>query len=77
MEFLFHNHCYEFKPLEGGVTGWQTLMSHTDAKLVKMEFDLYWLTQARAGSVGDAGKVCGPGAGDPFEGPDGRSAGRL
>jgi sugar phosphate isomerase/epimerase len=46
MEFLFHNHCYEFKPLEGGVTGWQTLMSHTDAKLVKMEFDLYWLTQA-------------------------------
>jgi len=46
MEFLFHNHCYEFKPLEGGVTGWQTLMQHTDARLVKMEFDLYWLTQA-------------------------------
>jgi sugar phosphate isomerase/epimerase len=46
MEFLFHNHCYEFKPLDGGVTGWQTLMDHTDPKLVKMEFDLYWLTQA-------------------------------
>jgi sugar phosphate isomerase/epimerase len=46
MEFLFHNHCYEFKPQAGGVTGWQTLMEHTDPKLVKMEFDLYWLTQA-------------------------------
>ena len=46
MEFVFHNHCYEFKPQEGGTTGWQTLMEHTDAKLVKLEFDLYWLTQA-------------------------------
>ncbi len=46
MEFLFHNHCYEFKPQAGGATGWQTLMEHTDPKLVKMEFDLYWLTQA-------------------------------
>jgi len=46
MEFLFHNHCYEFKPQTGGVTGWQTLMEHMDPKLVKMEFDLYWLTQA-------------------------------
>ena len=46
MEFLFHNHCYEFKPQAGGVTGWRTLMDHTDPKVVKMEFDLYWLTQA-------------------------------
>ena len=46
MEFLFHNHCYEFKPQEGGVTGWETLMKNTDPKLVKMEFDMYWLTQA-------------------------------
>lgn len=46
MEFLFHNHCYEFKPQEGGVTGWETLMQHTDPKLVKLEFDMYWLTQA-------------------------------
>ena len=45
MTFAFHNHCYEFKPLDGGVTGWHTLMSQTDPALVKMEFDLYWLTQ--------------------------------
>ncbi|MBB5058317.1 sugar phosphate isomerase/epimerase [Granulicella aggregans] len=46
MTFAFHNHCYEFKPLDGGVTGWNTLMSKTDPHLVKLEFDVYWLTQA-------------------------------
>lgn len=45
MEFCFHNHCYEFRPMEGS-TGFATLMKNTDAKLVKLEFDFYWLTQA-------------------------------
>jgi len=45
MTFAFHNHCYEFKPQEAGVTGWQTLMENTDAALVKLEFDVYWLAQ--------------------------------
>jgi sugar phosphate isomerase/epimerase len=46
MGFVFHNHCYEFKPLEGGLNGWQTLMGSTDPTLVNLELDLYWLTQA-------------------------------
>jgi sugar phosphate isomerase/epimerase len=46
MEFVFHNHCYEFKPQGGGKTGWDVLMGHTDADLVKLELDMYWLTQA-------------------------------
>lgn len=46
MEFVFHNHCYEFKPQEGGLTGWQTLMGSTDPTLVDLELDVYWLTQA-------------------------------
>jgi sugar phosphate isomerase/epimerase len=45
MEFVFHNHDYEFRPLEGS-TGFNHLMQHTDPALVKLEFDLYWLTQA-------------------------------
>ncbi len=45
MEFCFHNHCYEFRPMEGS-TGFAELMQHTDAKLVKLEFDMYWLAQA-------------------------------
>jgi len=44
MQFVFHNHDYEFKPMEGS-NGWAELMKHTDPKLVKLEFDLYWLTQ--------------------------------
>jgi sugar phosphate isomerase/epimerase len=45
MKFVFHNHCYEFKPQEGGLTGWQTLMGATDPTLVNLEFDIYWLIQ--------------------------------
>lgn len=45
IEFVFHNHDYEFKPIEGS-NGWTVLMGGTDARLVKLEFDLFWLTTA-------------------------------
>jgi sugar phosphate isomerase/epimerase len=45
MQFVFHNHDYEFKPMEGS-NGWQVLMKETDPSLVKLELDCYWLTQA-------------------------------
>jgi sugar phosphate isomerase/epimerase len=45
MEFAFHNHDYEFKP-QGNTTGFAVLMKETDPALVKLEFDMYWLTQA-------------------------------
>ncbi|WP_263378283.1 sugar phosphate isomerase/epimerase family protein [Granulicella paludicola] len=45
MQFAFHNHCYEFKPMEGS-NGFAVLMEHTDPALVKLELDCYWLTQA-------------------------------
>jgi len=35
---------YEFKP-QGNTTGFAELMQHTDPALVKLELDLYWLTQ--------------------------------
>ena len=44
MEFVFHTHCYEFRPI-GGTTGFAHLMQHTDPALVKLEFDIYWLAQ--------------------------------
>ena len=46
MQLVFHNHCYEFKPQEGGLTGWQILMGNTDPTLVMLELDIYWLVQA-------------------------------
>lgn len=45
MEFVFHNHDYEFLPISGS-NGFTELMNHTDPALVKLEFDMYWLTQA-------------------------------
>lgn len=45
MQFAFHNHDYEFKPIEGS-NGFAALMEHTDPALVKLELDCYWLTQA-------------------------------
>jgi len=45
MQFAFHNHDYEFKPIDGS-NGWTVLIKGTDASLVKLEFDLFWLTTA-------------------------------
>lgn len=44
MELVFHNHCYEFRPIDGS-NGFTYLMQHTDPTLVKLELDLYWLAQ--------------------------------
>jgi sugar phosphate isomerase/epimerase len=45
IQFVFHNHCYEFKPIDGS-DGWTVLMSGTTPDLVKIEFDLFWLKTA-------------------------------
>lgn len=45
MQFGFHNHNYEFRKF-GQTTGFETLMSRTDSKLVCLEMDCYWITQA-------------------------------
>ena len=45
IQFVFHNHDYEFKPISGS-NGWTVLMQGTDASLVKLELDLFWLLTA-------------------------------
>jgi sugar phosphate isomerase/epimerase len=45
MQFVFHNHCYEFKQIDGS-DGWTVLMNGTSPELVKLEFDMFWLTTA-------------------------------
>jgi sugar phosphate isomerase/epimerase len=45
IQFVFHNHDYEFKPIDGS-NGWTVLMNGTDPQLVKLEFDMFWLTTA-------------------------------
>jgi sugar phosphate isomerase/epimerase len=45
MRFGFHNHNYEFRRF-GETTGFDILLSHTDPKLMCLEMDCYWMTQA-------------------------------
>jgi len=42
----YHNHDFEFAPSDGKLP-YDLLLAETDAKLVKMELDLYWITKAK------------------------------
>jgi sugar phosphate isomerase/epimerase len=50
MKFGFHNHNYEFRKF-GDKTGLEILMAETDSKLVQLEMDCYWVTQAGGNPV--------------------------
>ena len=41
--FCYHNHAWEFKPLEGGKKGIYTLLANTDPELVKLNIDVFWV----------------------------------
>jgi sugar phosphate isomerase/epimerase len=45
MRFGFHNHNYEFRRF-GNTTGFDVIVARTDPKLVWLELDCYWVTQA-------------------------------
>ena len=42
--FAYHNHDFEFVPLEGR-TPYDVLLEETDPELVRLELDLYWITK--------------------------------
>ncbi|WP_420148982.1 sugar phosphate isomerase/epimerase family protein [Spirosoma sp.] len=45
IQFMHHNHDFEFEPLEGQVP-YDLILKETDQNLVKLELDLYWSTKA-------------------------------
>lgn len=45
IQFAYHNHDFEFINLDGQMP-YDLLLASTDAKLVQMELDLYWITKA-------------------------------
>jgi sugar phosphate isomerase/epimerase len=47
MQFAYHNHWFEFLPVEGKLP-YDELLKDCDANLVKMEMDLCWITAAGA-----------------------------
>lgn len=46
LQFAYHNHDFEYKPLAGGKLLYDTLLDETDPNLVKMEMDLFWTINA-------------------------------
>jgi sugar phosphate isomerase/epimerase len=47
IQFAYHNHVEEFKPLPDGMLPYDVLLSESDPKLVKMEIDLGWMHEAK------------------------------
>src|ERR1700739_2898163 len=43
IQFAYHNHYFEFNPLNGKLP-YDILLAETDPELVKMEMDLCWIT---------------------------------
>ena len=50
IQFCYHNHFKEFEKLDGKII-YDTMLADLDAKLVKMELDLCWVTKAGADPV--------------------------
>jgi sugar phosphate isomerase/epimerase len=45
IRLAYHNHDFEFHPLEGGRTGFDLLVEGTDPDLVDIELDLFWASK--------------------------------
>lgn len=45
IQFIYHNHDFEFEKF-GDTLAYDHLLNKTDANLVKMELDLYWICKA-------------------------------
>lgn len=46
LSLAYHNHDFEFDPLDSGEYGLQILMEHTDPRYVSFEVDTYWVLAA-------------------------------
>ena len=46
LQFGYHNHNFEFKPLAGGEIGYDIVLQATDPSLVKFELDCGWMAAA-------------------------------
>ena len=44
LQFAYHNHDFEFAPLDGKLP-YDVLLAETDPTLVQLEVDLYWITK--------------------------------
>ncbi len=59
LRMAYHNHDFEFKPLEGGGRGYDVITGDTDPSLVDLELDLYWVTRGGEDPVALFGRYPG------------------
>lgn len=58
MEFAYHNHAFEYEPMEG-TTPLEILLSGTDAETVQLELDLFWVRIAGEDPVAELKRHAG------------------
>ncbi len=46
IQFGYHNHNFEFAPMDGLIPYYDIFMPEMDANLITMELDMYWATKA-------------------------------
>lgn len=46
IQFGYHNHNFEFKPMDGKIPYYDIFMPEMDASLITMELDLFWASKA-------------------------------
>ena len=51
LEFLYHNHNFEFVPNANGIVPMDYMLEHLDPKIANFQMDLYWVTKAGADPV--------------------------
>lgn len=51
LEFLYHNHDFEFKEDANGVVPIEYLLEHLDPEFVNFQMDLYWVTKEGADPI--------------------------
>ncbi len=50
IQFVYHNHDFEFKKLNGEIP-YDVILKNTDSELVKLELDLFWIEKAEANAL--------------------------
>lgn len=51
LSLAYHNHAFEFVPLENKQTGFDILLKETDVKLLKFELDIFWVVNAKVDPI--------------------------
>jgi len=59
LTLCYHNHDFEFRPLDNGQIGMDILLENTDPMLVKAEVDTYWVLHAGQDPVAFVKKYSG------------------